>query len=369
MDHSIANDDDPITYVEFYAGIGGWTMALQQALQNVAPKRRLERLAALDHSDLCLSVLQHNYPSKSISTVSIERLSIEQLHHWKATIFVLSPPCQPHTRQHENQKQELKDPRAQSFLHLCNLLEQMEESNLPQLLLMENVVGFESSASCQRWREALERRKYQVGHFHLTPTQVGIPNDRPRYYCVAVRFPNEVSTHVQLEPNLQVPPFIQTALTEGENVELPPISEFLEDNIDKESLRIPDKILESRAAWCFDIVTPQDRRSACFTQSYGKFIRGTGSVLWSGDENTCMFRLVLPEEREFRDNWNEGLNLKENLRYFSGLEVARLMGFPMGSFSFPADCSLKQQWKLLGNSLNVRVAASVAELGLRLMID
>jgi tRNA (cytosine38-C5)-methyltransferase len=234
---------------------------------------------------------------------------------------------------------------------------------------MENVVGFESSASCQRWREVVKSRKYHVGHFHLTPTQVGIPNDRPRYYCVAVRFPNEVSTHVQLEPNLQVPPFIQTALTEGENVELPPISEFLEDNVDKESLRIPNKLLESRAAWCFDIVTPQDRRSACFTQSYGKFIRGTGSVLWTGDENTRMFQLVPPEEREFHDNWNEGLNLKENLRYFSGQEVARLMGFPLESFSFPADCSLKQQWKLLGNSLNVQVAAGVTQMGLRLMID
>lgn len=369
MDHSIANDGDPVTYVEFYAGIGGWTMALQQALQSVAPKRRLERLAALDHSDLCLSVLQHNYPSKTMSTVSIEGLSLEHLHHWKATIFVLSPPCQPHTRQHENQKQEFNDPRSKSFLHLCNLLEQMEESNLPRLLLMENVVGFESSASCQRWREVVKSRKYHVAHFHLTPTQVGIPNDRPRYYCVAVRFPNKLSTHVQLETNLQAPPIIQTALWEGQNVVLPPISEFLEDNVDKESLRIPNRLLESRAAWCFDIVTPQDRRSACFTQSYGKFIRGTGSVLWTGDENTRMFQLVPPEEREFHDNWTEGLNLKENLRYFSGQEVARLMGFPLESFSFPADCSLKQQWKLLGNSLNVQVAAGVTQLGLRLMMD
>ena len=369
MDHSIANDDDPITYVEFYAGIGGWTMALKQAIQNVAPKRRLERLAALDHSDLCLSVLQHNCPSKTITTVSVERLSLEQLHHWKATVFVLSPPCQPHTRQHENQEHELRDPRSKSFLHLCNLLEQIDESNLPRLLLMENVVGFESSASCQRWRAVVASRKYHVGHFHLTPTQVGIPNDRPRYYSIAVRFPSKISAHVHLETNVQYPPIIQTSLLEGQNVVLPPISEFLEDHVDRESLRIPDKLLGSRAAWCFDIVTPKDRRSACFTQSYGKFIRGTGSVLWTGDENTQMFQLVPPEEREFHDNWNEGLHLKDNLRYFSGQEVARLMGIPLESFSFPAGCSLKQQWRLLGNSLNVRVAASVTELGLQLMIE
>jgi tRNA (cytosine38-C5)-methyltransferase len=383
MDDSSYNADDDgdgdgdrpaITYVEFYAGIGGWSMALQQALQNVAPTRRLDRLAALDHSDLCLKVLQHNCPSehKHTRTVSIENLTLEQLHRWSATIFVMSPPCQPHTRQHDNQKRELDDPRSQSFLHLCDLLEEMNESKLPSLVLMENVVGFEVSGSCQRWREMLANRSYHVAHFHLQPTQVGIPNDRPRYYCVAVRSPT--NAFVQFETNLQAPPMIQTdlLLSGAENdVVLLPISDFLDDTTtfdEDSSLRIPHKLLESRASWCFDIVMPQDRRSACFTQSYGKFIRGTGSVLWTGNVDT-KFQLVPPEERQFNNAWKDGLDLKTNLRYFSPREMARLMGFPLPAFSFPKECSLKQQWKLLGNSLNVKVAASVSELGLRLILD
>ena len=78
------------------------------------------------------------------------------------------------------------------------------------------------------------------------------------------------------------------------------------------------------------------------------------------------------------------------MRYFSGTEVARLMGFPVDDieesddndnkkktcqaeeeekegyrkFSFPSEVTMKQQWKLLGNSLNVRVAAAVAEMGI-----
>jgi tRNA (cytosine38-C5)-methyltransferase len=382
MDDSSYSDDDDrpvITYVEFYAGIGGWSMALQQALKNVAPKwrLRLRRLAALDHSDLCLKVLQHNYASKHTRTVqvSIEKLTLEQLHRWSATIFVMSPPCQPHTRQHGNQKLELDDPRSQSFLHLCDLLEEMDESKLPSLLLLENVVGFEVSGSCQRWREMLANRNYHVGHFHLQPTQVGIPNDRPRYYCVAARSPDNVFSkeNVRLETNAQAPPMIQTDFRGSGSPEqvvvLPPISEFLDDTatVDEDSLRIPEKLLESRASWCFDIVTPQDQRSACFTQSYGKFIRGTGSVLWTGDLTT-KFQLVPPEERQFNSAWKDGLNLHRNLRYFSGTEVARLMGFHLASFSFPKDFSFKQQWKLLGNSLNVQVAASVSELGLRLIM-
>lgn len=234
----------------------------------------------------------------------------------------------------------------------------------------------------------MSNRNYKVAHFHLNPTQVGLPNDRPRYYCFAVLSDHNVtrddslSKYLHRETDLSILPLVLSSIPELgvaslENVgALPPISEFLDDDNSDDhmkSLRIPDKILESRAAWCFDIVTPDDQRSACFTQSYGKCIRGTGSVLWqatndgeSNDSACSRFALISPDEREFNPNWAEGLNLKKNLRYFSGMEVARLMGFDE-SFSFPNDCSLKQQWKLLGNSLNVRVAARITELGVQTM--
>ena len=40
------------------------------------------------------------------------------------------------------------------------------------------------------------------------------------------------------------------------------------------------------------------------------------------------------------------------LRYFSPAEIAMLLGFP-SQFSFPSTVTLKQQYKVLGNSLNV----------------
>lgn len=227
----------------------------------------------------------------------------------------------------------------------------------------------------------LKKRNYKVGHFHLNPTQVGVPNDRPRYFGVAslgAESSNDpsLSRYLNVETNEQSSPRIQTSIPELGVVSpeivtnLPRISQFL-DHDSSSRLRIPDKLLNSSAAWCFDIVTPEDRRSACFTQSYGKFIRGTGSVLWqstieSNDtEAWSRFALIPPEEREFNPDWSKGLDLKKKLRYFSGMEVARLMGFDDTVFSFPPDCSLKQQWKLLGNSLNVKVAEAIVELGLR----
>jgi len=245
------------------------------------------------------------------------------------------------------------------------------------------------------------------------------------------------------------------------------------------SLFVPQKVLKSNASWCFDIVTPSDRRSACFTHSYGRFIRGTGSVLFLGsdrgitgddsnddgvkpssvtegtveevetavasrtsynatkrlktttsstppspttskitsstDSNTTVdrFKLVPAHQRTFDRNWAEGVNIQDTFRYFSGEEMARLMGFPVAvvlndddvvaepprgrrrvdegnekckheggddsledwmmgdgvkTFRFPPDMTVRQKWKLLGNSLNVTVAAKIVEVALRLSL-
>jgi tRNA (cytosine38-C5)-methyltransferase len=391
------NDDDDdeviISYVEFYSGIGGWTMALDEALKKLPPQRksrRLHRIAALDHSDLCTQTFEHNFGTDKKS-FRIERLTLKQVQDWDATVWTMSPPCQPHTRQHSNQSEDLKDPRSASFLHLCDLLEKM--NNPPSLVVLENVIGFESSDSFQRWQHVLKHRGYQVGHFHLSPTQVGLPNDRPRYFGVAVLHhhpleeettiePSTLQSYVQKQQHADIlhPLKIVTAIPEldvvqgGEANSLPPIASFLDNNNDdddqkvKESLlRVPEKILQSNAAWCFDIVAPEDQRSSCFTSSYGKYNKGTGSILYNvgRDDNTCK-KLVPAEEREFQKDWAKDLDFSQ-LRYFSGTELARLFGFE-NDFRFPASCSTKQQWKLMGNSLNVRLAARVVELGLRLML-
>lgn len=102
--------------------------------------------------------------------------------------------------------------------------------------------------------------------------------------------------------------------------------------------------------------------NSCFTQSYGRYIRGTGSILYD-DIISDGKKLSKPEEREFQDDWAKGFDLTK-MRYFSGLELSRLFGF-RHDFSFPSNCSAKQQWKLMGNSLNVRVASRIVELGLR----
>ncbi|KAL9179185.1 hypothetical protein ACHAXT_008475 [Thalassiosira profunda] len=470
------------------------------------PILRPELLAAFDHSDLANSVFIHNHidtsraPSSETSSqppkkkrggrkkmgpvrqTPIERLSLSELQAYDADVWCMSPPCQPHTRQHGNQQREKDDPRSKSFLHLCDVLGAMEDEKLPALLLLENVVGFEQSGvgceddgeggetaastdedddigSFQTWRRALFRRNYKVAHFHLDPIHVGLPNVRPRHYTVAfrpgglqrrLREKNASNTQLQLpspkdgshgclfcKESLDTPPIIhdeKSLLAAGEPLPaVPCVGTFLDADLPPRAtpdanpskltaLQIPEKVRTSSSAWCFDIVTPDHRRSACFTHSYGKFIRGTGSILYYGpqmpkegaalddgearcnatigtypnnatDETTegasgnpqeDRFALAPPEERAFDALWSKELDWDLHVRYLSGTEIARLMGFPADAdaattatddakerrrtFGFPPGCSTKQQWKLLGNSLNVRVAATVAEIGLRSLL-
>ena len=506
-----------ISYVEFYSGVGGWTMALQEALQKLGPllssirnndseaprncsnhqtstttsdnspkikplhRYELKRLAALDHSDLCVKVFSHNFvraetgatstastnadktkrkrqqkASTQQKSYSIERMPLRQLEEWSADVWVMSPPCQPHTRQHNDKnpqdqqhKKDLDDPRSKSFLKICEWLEgtpsdggnnsnnqkkknsRLSDEALPSLIFLENVVGFESSSSFRKWRSALKSRGYHVGHFHLTPTQVRLPNDRPRYYSVAFRdvasgavnisvpsvstlpsaleyssppSANSLLSYLRKEseendstpkiwkaiPELRVSPEDSRNANEEEGDKISPISSFLDcnNNIDgiesnSDKLRVPEKVLKNQSAWCFDIVGPKDCRSSCFTHSYGRFIRGTGSIFYKDEENeqnggdaannvnndgnsnsktkNSVFQLLPPEQREFQADWMDHLD-PAKLRYFSGSELARLFGFSK-SFSFPPDTSVKQQWKLMGNSLNVRVASKLVELG------
>lgn len=56
-----------------------------------------------------------------------------------AILTLKSPPCQPYTRQ--GTQKGSKDQRAKSFLHLIDILPQLQKQ--PDFILIENVKGFE----------------------------------------------------------------------------------------------------------------------------------------------------------------------------------------------------------------------------------
>lgn len=136
------------------------------------------------------------------------------------------------------------------------------------------------------------------------------------------------------------------------------IVDYLEKNKDDnyfEEFLLPQKVL-SKFALVLDIVTTYSERSCCFTKAYGHYAEGTGSVLKMADiDDTKIFN----KYRNLTDDRHKSEVLSVlRLRYFTPREVANLHGFPK-EFCFPPTVSIKQQYRLLGNSLNVHVVSEL----------
>ncbi|KAI9313368.1 S-adenosyl-L-methionine-dependent methyltransferase [Dichotomocladium elegans] len=293
----------------------------------------------------------------------------------------MSPPCQPYTR--VGLQQGSQDARSKSFLHLLNVLEKM--THQPKFILVENVKGFEESDSRDMLTSTLEHCGYTYQEFLLTPLQLGIPNSRMRYYLLAKRKPMTFA----LPPTGTILGFIPksekmpTAFTDNRTasflneaellhasasgIAIGQILQYLENDLeDIETYRIPDKVL-LKHGHVFDIVKPKMRRSCCFTKGYYHYAEATGSILQMNEElnTTDVFDAASRHKANGEEDAALGLLRSLELRYFTPREVSNLMGFP-ASFDFPETSTLKQKYRTLGNSINVRL---VAELMVYLMKD
>jgi tRNA (cytosine38-C5)-methyltransferase len=202
----------------------------------------------------------------------------------------MSPSCQPYTVLNPQAK-GAQDPRAASFLHLMLRvlpdIHQHAPHDAPRWLLIENVAGFEvlfvSKSSRSRLelflkgsttREDVLRQLlalgYSVEEFLLSPTQVGIPNSRLRYYLLATLSMNQnqnSSTSASSSVRTQFPDDGSTDEDLKSKEQTRPILDYLDVSVKEEGdlFSVPPKVL---AKWgrLFDIVKPGDRRSCCFTR-------------------------------------------------------------------------------------------------------
>ncbi|XP_044032691.1 tRNA (cytosine(38)-C(5))-methyltransferase [Siniperca chuatsi] len=311
-------------------------------------------------------------------------------------MILMSPPCQPFTR--IGLQGDLADPRTKSFLYILDLLPRL--CRLPRFILLENVKGFESSSARERLVNTLMECGYTFQEIMVSPTSVGIPNSRLRYFLIAKMstenlstktsskildaFPHPAENDSLEQPTVFSPPHpgtcqpeeemqgghvlykLETALdaqrkmNQNNDLCVRQIQDFLEPQmeVNMDHYLLPPKTL-LRYALLLDIVRPTCRRSVCFTKGYGRYVEGTGSVL------QCCMETEMESVFRGLDQYSEEEKLlrlsKLKLRYFTPREVANLMGFPQ-SFSFPEQIPTKQQYRVLGNSLNVVVVARLLQL-------
>jgi tRNA (cytosine38-C5)-methyltransferase len=171
--------------LEFFSGIGGMRYAAEAwaDLSGTCASLRSVRVAAsFEISEVCNRIYDHNFGDKP-KTKSIEHLDAAYLDSFGADTWLMSPPCQPYTSM--GKQRDAGDPRARALLHLCDVIPKL--STPPSYILLENVNHFQHSQSHGLWLDAMKAAGYLCHEFLLSPAQIGIPNERLRYYCLAKR--------------------------------------------------------------------------------------------------------------------------------------------------------------------------------------
>ncbi|XP_016871290.1 tRNA (cytosine(38)-C(5))-methyltransferase isoform X6 [Homo sapiens] len=325
---------EPLRVLELYSGVGGMHHALRESCIPA------QVVAAIDVNTVANEVYKYNFPHTQLLAKTIEGITLEEFDRLSFDMILMSPPCQPFTR---------------------------------DLLI-----------------QTIENCGFQYQEFLLSPTSLGIPNSRLRYFLIAklqseplpfqapgqvlMEFPKIESVHPQkyamdvenkiqeknVEPNISFDGSIQCSgkdailfkLETAEEIHrknqqdsdlsVKMLKDFLEDDTDVNQYLLPPKSL-LRYALLLDIVQPTCRRSVCFTKGYGSYIEGTGSVLQTAEdvqvENIYKSLTNLSQEEQI----TKLLILK--LRYFTPKEIANLLGFPP-EFDEQSDILLKTEKRL-----------------------
>ncbi|KAM6161903.1 tRNA (cytosine(38)-C(5))-methyltransferase isoform 2-T2 [Erethizon dorsatum] len=380
---------EPLRVLELYSGIGGMHHALRESCIPA------QVVAAIDVNTVANEVYKYNFPHTQLLAKTIEGITLEEFDRLSFNMILMSPPCQPFTR--IGLQGDMTDRRTNSFLHIIDILPRLQ--NLPKYILLENVKGFEVSSTRDLLIETIENCGFQYQEFLLSPTSLGIPNSRLRYFLIAklqseplpFRAPGQVlmdfprieserpqkhatdaenkSNVKKTEPNtcfdrgpqcsgkdtilfkLETAEEIDRKHQQDNDLSVQMLKDFLEDETDMNQYFLPPKSL-LRYALLLDIVKPTCR-------SYGSYVEGTGSVLQTAEDvqiETIYKSLTnLPQEEQITK-----LSMLK-LRYFTPKEIANLLGFPP-EFGFPKKITMKQCYRLLGNSLNVHVVAKLIKI-------
>ncbi|XP_031629454.1 tRNA (cytosine(38)-C(5))-methyltransferase [Contarinia nasturtii] len=335
--------DVKLRVLELFSGIGGMHYALE------ASGIPGEIHAAVDINTTANRVYQHNHRDTKVLNNNIQKFTPKEIHKMDVNAILMSPPCQPYTR--VGNKKDVDDARSNALVHICSILPELTAIDY---ILMENVKGFETSQARDLYIEALQASGFEYQEFLLSPTEIGVPNTRYRYYCLArKKKPFSFKTNSILE---QLP-------NKKEVFECPTVDSFLSGlnvNEGKLDYLLSDDLLSKRA-WLLDIVHPTSTNTRCFTKAYTHYAEGTGSVFCPVSKKQ-LDDVFIDIQKDSLSSDEKLAKLKTlELRYFMPFEVAKLMSFP-DKFSFPTDTTNKQKYRVLGNSINVAVVGKLIDI-------
>lgn len=165
----------PLRYIDLFAGIGGFHLALQrlghQCVFASELKADLRRLYAI------------NFPGCEIQG-DITQIRPENIP--AHDILCAGFPCQPFSQAGKQQGFNDEKKRGNLFENICEIV----AYHRPRYILLENVSNLKGHDKGNTWREIYRRLhdvlEYEVKEKIISPHEFGYPQHRKRIYIVAV---------------------------------------------------------------------------------------------------------------------------------------------------------------------------------------
>jgi tRNA (cytosine38-C5)-methyltransferase len=298
----------------------------------------------------------------------IETVRPKEIDALKADVWLLSPPCQPFTRQ--GAQQGIEDARCAALQHVLDTL-LVECVCKPQLMYVENVKGFETSSARDELVAAVRKAGLSdVREYLFNPADPPLdhPNSRLRYYLTATAARSPATLPLSSTEEVSTPaaaPLAFAAVPRGSwatsRRSVGAVVALAGCSLTSEALtelRVPSRAL-CKAGMLMDIVYPTDHRTNCFTKNYARKLEGAGSVYADTASLEEVHAAFAQHSSAECCVAGEGCTLDGvGLRFFAPEEVALLLGFPQ-TFHFPQAVRLRQRWNLMGNSVNPMCVALV----------
>jgi len=300
-------DKSEITYIDLFAGIGGFRIAFKQACDEMGLSSKCVFSSEIDEA--CKRAYEANFKEKPLGDIT-------QIHEKDIPdhdVLLAGFPCQPFSIIGDGLGFRDKV-RGTLFFDIARIL----ENKRPQAFVLENVkrlVGHNGGDTMQTILDTLESFGYKVFYRVLNALDFGLPQKRERVFIVG--FLDYSSFYW---PN--------------GNKKMTPLSEILEPHND-----IPEKFFAS------DYI--REKRHACHQSNYNPSI-------WH--ENKAGNISSYPYSCALRANASYNYLLVNGERRFTPKEMLRLQGFPE---SFKIVCTDSQTRTQAGNSLPVPVAKEV----------
>lgn len=307
--------ENRITAVSLFAGIGGIDLGFIQA--------GIEVILANDNNKAACKTYKHNFPKTDIVECDIAHLDVHTID--KSDIITAGFPCQSFSVC--GRQQGFNDSRGHTFFEIMRLVDKLS----PRVIFLENVANLaehDNGKTFNTIHNEIISRGYLIRYMIGDACDYGIPQHRTRIYIVAFKHETEINKFSFPEKSV-----LNIRLSDIIDRSVQADFRYYERENTKIYRTLINSIKDSEQLYRFtDYGIQSSKDSISFTL---KANMGT----W----------------------YNRIPYLKDSfgIRKLTPEECLAIQGFPK-SFAFPADISLKEQYKQAGNTVVVPLIKKIA---------